>query len=278
MTSEQIEIVNNIKFSIIKAIDNIESEQMWEMIEKAYEQKEKDHCEDYLKKRDKDYVHYNVKWLLDNWEQELELLSGGKIKTCEDCISREEVMRILKTLYEFDELKDLKAKQREVMNLPSVTPKPNRCDSCTHSEEQDGSNCYECVKGMADNFETQQTEMRDATEEERKSVRDYIRSISKPTGVQFETQPTDADYVSREEVMKLLEKEDWADTVYGVMNLPSVKLPRPKSKWNYINEHARRYRVCSNCGYTKEDDKFYGWYFCPNCGAEMEIENEKETC
>lgn len=38
------------------------------------------HCEDYLKKRDKDYVHYNVKWLLDNWEQELELLSGGKIR------------------------------------------------------------------------------------------------------------------------------------------------------------------------------------------------------
>lgn len=32
---------------------------------------------------------------------------------------------------------------------------PNRCDSCTHSEEQDGSNCYECVKGMSDNFEPQ---------------------------------------------------------------------------------------------------------------------------
>ena len=32
---------------------------------------------------------------------------------------------------------------------------PNRCDSCTHSEEQDGSNCYECIKGMADNFEEQ---------------------------------------------------------------------------------------------------------------------------
>lgn len=92
-----------------------------------------------------------------------------------------------------------------------------------------------------------------------------------------EQQPCE-DCVSREEVMKLLGKEDWADTVYGVMNLPSVKLPRPKSKWNYINEHARRYRVCSNCGYTKEDDKFYGWYFCPNCGAEMEIKNEKETC
>ena len=30
-----------------------------------------------------------------------------------------------------------------------------RCDNCIHSEEQDGSNCYECVKGMADNFEAQ---------------------------------------------------------------------------------------------------------------------------
>ena len=31
--------------------------------------------------------------------------------------------------------------------------------------------------------------MRDATKEERKSVKDYIESISKPTGMQFEAQP-----------------------------------------------------------------------------------------
>ena len=49
----------------------------------------------------------------------------------------------------------------------------NRCDSCIHSEEQDGSNCYECVKGMADNFEAR---------------------------------PTNADCISREEVMKCFEK------------------------------------------------------------------------
>ena len=30
-----------------------------------------------------------------------------------------------------------------------------RCNCCIHSEEQDGSSCYECVKGMADNFEAQ---------------------------------------------------------------------------------------------------------------------------
>lgn len=120
MTSEQIKIVNNIKFSIIKAIDNIESEQMWGMIEKAYEQKEKDHCEDYLKKRDKDYVHYNVKWLLDNWEQELELLSGGKIKPCEDCISREAVIKIFGEVHPMDY--NTQAYITNIQNLPSVTP------------------------------------------------------------------------------------------------------------------------------------------------------------
>lgn len=30
-----------------------------------------------------------------------------------------------------------------------------RCDGCIHYEEQDGSNCYECIKGMVDNFEAQ---------------------------------------------------------------------------------------------------------------------------
>lgn len=91
--------------------------------------------------------------------------------------------------------------------IKTLEQQPNRCDSCIHSEEQDGSNCYECVKGMADNFETQQTEMRDATEEERKSVRDYIRSISKPTGVQFETQPTDVDCISRTELLSRIDAE-----------------------------------------------------------------------
>lgn len=41
--------------------------------------------------------------------------------------------------------------------IQALEQQPNRCDSCTHSEEQDGSNCYECVKGMADNFEAQPT-------------------------------------------------------------------------------------------------------------------------
>lgn len=39
---------------------------------------------------------------------------------------------------------------------------------------------------------------------------------------------TELDCISREEVMKLLEKEDWADTVEGVLALPSVT---PKAEW-----------------------------------------------
>lgn len=38
--------------------------------------------------------------------------------------------------------------------IKALEQQSNRCDSCVHSEEQDGSNCYECVKGMADNFKS----------------------------------------------------------------------------------------------------------------------------
>lgn len=72
-----------------------------------------------------------------------------------------------------------------VKNGTPLEAQLNRCDSCIHSEEQDGLNCYECVKGMSDKFEVQPTGMRDATEEERKSVKDYVDSVSKPTGVNF---------------------------------------------------------------------------------------------
>jgi len=55
------------------------------------------------------------------------------------------------------------------MAIQALEQQPNRCDSCIHSEEQDGSNCYECVKGMADNFEAQPTDVdcisREATKE-----------------------------------------------------------------------------------------------------------------
>ena len=29
----------------------------------------------------------------------------------------------------------------------------NKCDTCVYKSETDGSNCYECVKGIQDNYE-----------------------------------------------------------------------------------------------------------------------------
>lgn len=50
-------------------------------------------------------------------------------------------------------------------------------------------------------------EIRDATEEERKSVKDYIESISKPTGVNFyEAQPTDIKATIIKSALKYLVK------------------------------------------------------------------------
>lgn len=51
----------------------------------------------------------------------------------------------------------------------------------------------------------------------------YDRGVK--DGILFTIDKECKDCVSREEVMKLLEKEDWADTVEGVINLPPVQPP-----------------------------------------------------
>lgn len=71
--------------------------------------------------------------------------------------------------------------------IKALEQQPNRCDSCIHSEEQDGSNCYECVKGIADNFEAQQTKMRDAID-----VLDMIRA-------EIESQRKEVSYKNSED-------------------------------------------------------------------------------
>ena len=140
--------------------------------------------------------------------------------------------------------------------------------------------------------------MRDATEEERKSVKNYIESISKPTGVQFE------DCISREAVQDLIsrwlsdylldETREALETInYKVGDMPSVtpkytdeeidkaqaveqayvdkmvelaveETKRPKGKW--IDDCGGV--KCSCCGYSIDDDH-YAKAYCTNCGAEM---------
>lgn len=94
----------------------------------------------------------------------------------------------------------------------------------------------------------------------------------------LEQQPCE-DCISREEVMKFLEKEDWADTVTGVLALPSVQPQRKRGKWIEIdicNCHATL--KCSACDRVIEPTFTFGEYsyedikefypFC-HCGADM---------
>lgn len=71
-----------------------------------------------------------------------------------------------------------------------------RCDNCIHSEEQDGSNCYECVKGMADNFKAQST---DADSSEFDSV--INQTVKEWFDKRNQQQPSE-DCLSRAEVKK----------------------------------------------------------------------------
>lgn len=140
--------------------------------------------------------------------------------------------------------------EEDVTRLLSLEQQPNRCDSCTHSEEQDGSNCYECVKGIADNFEEQPTSD-DEIIKALKAVRTFHNGNYAPQideaikrlevrpaygstfgGVSWggiykeKAQPTDA--VSREAVIRLVEQypniigNRCSGLISDIKHLPSV--------------------------------------------------------
>ena len=148
----------------------------------------------------------------------------------------------------------------------------------------------------------EQEPMRDATPEERESIDKYIKSISKPTGINF-WDLTDGEYISREEVIDIIED---VCPIYGndyryilrekINELPSVAIPPDhdgcedcryqdkgedelpcrecrqnyKDKWKkkpHLIEVDDMIYKCSECGC---DDIVGKCNFCPNCGAKMD--------
>lgn len=111
-------------------IPQYELAQALDLAIKALEQQSTD-AKTYLKRRDENYVEYNVEWFLKNWELELEILSGGRIKPT-DAVSRQAAKELV--VKEFVNPQDGMEEWRNAVNdvveeilhnietMPSVTP------------------------------------------------------------------------------------------------------------------------------------------------------------
>ncbi len=119
-------------------------------------------------------------------------------------------------------------------------------------------------------------QMRNATPEEQKSIDDYIKSISKPTGVNFwdlEQEPC-SDAVSRQAVMDCLtatglKQFDFIlDARDKIKNLPSVNPQEQTGHWIDTGS-GQECSKCHEIQYGYDNHRFY----CANCGAKMERED-----
>ena len=172
---EAKEIMSKVTFYWELGEQTLTQNQINEALDMAITALEQEPCntKTYLKRREENYVEYNVEWFLKNWELELEILSGGKIKpTDADCISREAVDEYITNLlsgYLYDEertrLEDLTA---YIWELSPVQPTRStgkwidsyrqvvyRCSECNAlfaiSDMDDYSFCPNCGAEMEEN-------------------------------------------------------------------------------------------------------------------------------
>lgn len=88
-----------------------------------------------------------------------EIIKALEQEPCEDCVSRKAVNNLVDDCNS-DGLKGIFCSYEDgekfkgyLKALPLVTPQEpvepyKDCDTCAYSDEEDGSNCYECIKGM----------------------------------------------------------------------------------------------------------------------------------
>ena len=166
---------------------------------------------------------------------------------------------------------------------------------------------YDALRMARKILESQPCEgMRDATEEERKSTKDYIDSISKPTGLQFDDIYEELDFVQPHKKISVklrlcedcISREDAIDTaieavdewdggcntnratmIYkAIKNLPSVTPSRSRGKWIHWTDDYKDYVTCSCCEYGEEGEVLLSdkTPFCPICGADMREGEDEE--
>lgn len=116
----------------------------------------------YLKRREDNYVEYNVEWFLKNWELELEILSGGKIKPT-DAVSREAINTLIDELARAisDERigisrgRSTATIMRDILHLPSVTPQRPKGEWIVEQGDRETGydGCIMCSECSAEGFQ-----------------------------------------------------------------------------------------------------------------------------
>ena len=114
--------------------------------------------------------------------------------------------------------------------------------------------------------------MRDATQEELASVNNYIKSISKPTGLNFYDAEPCEDAISRKALLKMQYRIDDSATlstrdVVNVEDIEDAPSVTPKEKVGHWEDSSNGW-MCSIC----DREYSYDTNYCPNCGARMESE------
>lgn len=176
--------------------------------------------------------------------------------TCEDCISREEAIGIVARI------KEMHIDDREqypinygticdidlaLQRLPSVTPSYN-------SVKTELKPCEDCIS-------------RESLRQKLQEHHDFF---------------VNAYGSFKDMTFKEKARVDEIDNCIAmVVNAPSVTPSRPKGKWileEVKDEDGRPYDVKYYCSECQAEGPPIWVDYCSACGAEMEIENEKETC
>lgn len=196
---------------------------------------------------------------LDGYEMGLKALEQTELKSCEDCISRKDTIEWLKKVTVTEGIEFQTGFEQilyDIEQMPPVTLQIEPCeDAISRQAVLDEKYTHTYPDGFVEEYVT-------------------VKDILELPPVTQQIESCD-DCIDREEVIKLLEKEDWADTVTGVLALPSVT-PQPKTgHWiEGFNDLEGEVRfTCSSCG----EYQLFETDYCPNCGAKMVESQESEV-
>ena len=152
----------------------------------------------------------------------------------------------------------------------------NDCDTCKHCEETDGMNCYECVKGMRDNYEPTAEYSSDVIS--RQAAIDGVKTLHDVAWKKWH-EPTLSTNGVLDMIRELPSAQPFTEEQIQTMQvLESAqiekayelgKADRPTGHWI---ENDNGTFSCSNCQSWIPKEQHHYARHCLYCGARMESE------